>query len=308
MGWGVAWNVTTPFFLVQDPPGSHNWCIGCVGTLSTKLPGPGPQGIIESQGTHVTPFSLYLAQLKDRLGNAAIANIGYGDFAVSATPATNSVTAGAAAGYSISVTPSGAFTDGVALSVSGIPPSATASFSPSSLASGSASMSVATSAATPPGTYVLIISGASGNLIHKNSVTLTVNTALVSIPFEAEATGNTLSGASKVASCSACSGGKKVGFIGNGTNNFVTINNINVTKSGSYKVALFYLVNGTRSFSINVNGGPATTLSLSGSSFSVPAAAPATITVQLNAGSNNIQFGNATAFAPDLDRITVTAQ
>ena len=305
VGWAVAWNVTSPDFLVQGPPGAHNWCIGCVGAVVTKTD---PNGDYDSLGTHVTPNSLYLEQLKERLGNLAIANIGYGDFALSATPGSNSVTAGSTGSYSISVAPSGAFTDGVALSVSGVPAGATASFSPASLASGNASMSVATSASTPPGTYTLAIAGASGNLTHTTSVTLTVSTGGGSTSFEAEAAGNTLSGTAKLATCSACSGGKKVGFIGNGSNNFVTINNINVAQSGSYKVAIFYLVNGTRSFSISVNGGSATTLSLSGSSFSVPAATPATVTVPLKAGSNSIRFGNATAFAPDLDRITVIAQ
>jgi hypothetical protein len=307
MGWGVAWNVTTPFFLVQDPPGSHNWCIGCVGAPSTSLPGPGPQGIIDSQGTHVTPASLYLEQLKERLGNAAIANIGYGDFSLLATPGSNTVTAGSAAGYSVSVTPSGVFADAVTLTASGAPPAATVSFSPSSLRSGSVSMTVATSASTPAGTYTLKLTGTSGNLAHTRSVSLTVGAGSVSASFEAEAAGNTLSGAAKVASCSACSGGKKVGFIGNGNSNFVTINNINVAASGPYKVAIFYLVSGTRSFSISVNGGSATTLSLSGSSFNVPAATPAVITVPLKAGNNSIQFGNAAAFAPDLDRIIITA-
>src|SRR5207302_1845285 len=42
---------------------------------------------------------------------------------------------------------------------------------------------------------------------------------------EAEASGNTLAGAAVIASCSACSGGNKVGYIGNGSANYVTINN-----------------------------------------------------------------------------------
>src|SRR5262249_53383209 len=29
IGWAVAWNVISPFFLVQQPPGALNWCIGC---------------------------------------------------------------------------------------------------------------------------------------------------------------------------------------------------------------------------------------------------------------------------------------
>jgi hypothetical protein len=74
-GLGVAWNVTTPFFLVQEPPGAHNWCIGCIGTAVTR---PGiPQGIVDSRNVPVLPSSLYLEQLRERLGHEALANIGY---------------------------------------------------------------------------------------------------------------------------------------------------------------------------------------------------------------------------------------
>jgi hypothetical protein len=88
-GWSVAWNVTSTYFLVQEPPGAHNWCIGCVGTaLSQAAPGGDgtilPNGIYESQGTPVSPGSLYLAQLKQRLGISALHNIGYAD--VNGTP------------------------------------------------------------------------------------------------------------------------------------------------------------------------------------------------------------------------------
>jgi hypothetical protein len=76
MGWGVAWNVTTPYFLVQDPPGAHNWCIGCIGTAVIKP----PQGTVDSPNVPVTPSSLYLEQLRERLGDGALVNIGYGDY------------------------------------------------------------------------------------------------------------------------------------------------------------------------------------------------------------------------------------
>jgi len=83
-GWAVAWNVTTPNLLVQSPPGVENWCIGCQGTvLSESMPGGDgtilPNGIYDSLGTPVTPGSLYLAQLNQRLGVAALNNIGYAD-------------------------------------------------------------------------------------------------------------------------------------------------------------------------------------------------------------------------------------
>lgn len=96
-GWAVAWNVNSTYFLVQEPPGAHNWCIGCVGNVLTEaMPGgngtPLPNGIYDSLGNPVSPSSLYLEQLCERLGPAARANIGYSgscvpraDFALSAT-------------------------------------------------------------------------------------------------------------------------------------------------------------------------------------------------------------------------------
>jgi hypothetical protein len=171
VGWGVAWNVTTPFLVVQEPPGAHNWCLGCVGQ---ELSGADPNGIFESLGTPVTPRSLYLAQLKDRLGNAAIANIGYGDFALAATPASRSVTRGKSTSYTVSVTPSGVFTDSVGLKASGLPSGAMASLTPISLASGSATLRITTSTSTPPGTHTLTITGTAGNLSHRAKVTLVV--------------------------------------------------------------------------------------------------------------------------------------
>jgi len=81
VGWAVAWNVESPFLLVQQPPGAINWCIGCVGKPVTPAAGvsaaKAPLGIFDSPGMPVTPESLYLAQLRDRLGAEALANIGY---------------------------------------------------------------------------------------------------------------------------------------------------------------------------------------------------------------------------------------
>jgi hypothetical protein len=61
-----------------------NWAIGSTGKLTTAAP-PGspagtpplPQGIIDSPGVPVTPGSLYLEQLCERLGPAAVHAIGY---------------------------------------------------------------------------------------------------------------------------------------------------------------------------------------------------------------------------------------
>lgn len=76
-GWSVAWNVTSPFLLVQQPPDALNWCIGCIGAPVTI--GGTPNGVFDSPGKPVHPSSLYLQQLRDRLGPDAVRNLGYTD-------------------------------------------------------------------------------------------------------------------------------------------------------------------------------------------------------------------------------------
>jgi hypothetical protein len=73
IGWAVAWNVTTPFLLIQQPPGTMNWCIGCKGE-PVETP---PVGTFDAKGATVEPSSLYLEQLRERLGEKAVAAIGY---------------------------------------------------------------------------------------------------------------------------------------------------------------------------------------------------------------------------------------
>ena len=86
MGWGVAWNNVAKSYVIQMPPGSANWGVGNRGTQNLeKMPtfDPGqpmvmpPQGIIDSQDKPVAPASLYLEQLRERLGPQALKNIGY---------------------------------------------------------------------------------------------------------------------------------------------------------------------------------------------------------------------------------------
>ncbi len=82
MGWAVAWNCTAKGYYIQNPPGAVNWAIGCIGA-SVLAPRPFdkspnlPEGIFDSPGKPVTPQSLYLTQLAERLGPQAIRNIGY---------------------------------------------------------------------------------------------------------------------------------------------------------------------------------------------------------------------------------------
>ena len=98
------------------------------------------------------------------------------NFSITASPASQTVTAGGGTSYTATVAASGGFTGTVAFSVSGLPTGASASFSPTSVTtSGSSTLSVSTSTTTPAGTYTLTITGTSGTLVHSTTVKLVVN-------------------------------------------------------------------------------------------------------------------------------------
>jgi hypothetical protein len=82
IGWAVAWNCRAKSLLIQQPPGSMNWSIGCSGAVQSEpMPGTAspklPNGLADSPNREVAPKSLYLQQVKDRLGSEALRNLGY---------------------------------------------------------------------------------------------------------------------------------------------------------------------------------------------------------------------------------------
>jgi hypothetical protein len=118
-----------------------------------------------------------------------------------------------------------------------------------------------------------------------------------------EAENATLAGTVTPPYCEYCSGAGEAGNIGGGSGNTVTFTQVNVPKTGTYLMEVDYLTAAPRSFFISVNGGANTELDLNGSSWSLPAST--VISVQLQAGSNTIQFGNDSGYAPALDRIAI---
>jgi hypothetical protein len=113
----------------------------------------------------------------------------------------------------------------------------------------------------------------------------------------------TLCGGAQLSSCSTCSSGYKLTYLGIGAANYA-IFNVSVPKAAVYRMEVDSMTTGTRSFIINVNDGPDITLNLSGGSSNLPF--PTTIPVRLNAGTNSIQFGNPTSYPPDMDRIIIS--
>jgi alpha-galactosidase len=119
-----------------------------------------------------------------------------------------------------------------------------------------------------------------------------------------EAENATLSGAAATSAgfCGVCSGLAAVGNLGGSST--VTFENVTVPVTGTYLMEVDYMTQGLRSFFVSVNGNAEQELDLNGSSFGTPTST--LVPVQLKAGSNQIQFGNATGYAPNLDSIVIS--
>jgi hypothetical protein len=107
-------------------------------------------------------------------------NVTVGDFSITATPSSQTISSGHQATYYISVTPIGGLTGTVNLTCSGGPPSTTCTISPSvdNLQGGTITSTVVLLASknVTHGTYTLTFTGSYGNgsLVHSASVSLTV--------------------------------------------------------------------------------------------------------------------------------------
>ena len=113
---------------------------------------------------------------------AAIAAGGKADFSLAGSPASQTVSQGGTATYTITVTRVNGFTGAVTLSAGQLPAGVTMQFSPSNTISSSSltgSVKVKAGATTPPGTYTIPVVGTSGSLSHTATVTLVVQSATV---------------------------------------------------------------------------------------------------------------------------------
>jgi hypothetical protein len=137
--------------------------------------------------------------------------------------------------------------------------------------------------------------------------------------YEAESPANTLAGTAVVSSSSGASGGKYVGYIGQGSGNTLTFTGVTAATSGTYDLVVQYAndefsgggagynTNSVNRYAdISVNGGTSTRsyfhVTGSWSTFLT-----AVVQVHLTAGSNTVELSNATAYAPDIDKISVAA-
>lgn len=79
-GWPGAqqmfWNTDSAHYVLQAPPYAMNWNVGQIGErVAGKFPPEEPAGIVQLPQQLATPRSLYLQQLRDRLGEQAVINV-----------------------------------------------------------------------------------------------------------------------------------------------------------------------------------------------------------------------------------------
>lgn len=97
------------------------------------------------------------------------------DFSISASPGSATVNPGSRATTAVKTAVTSGSAQTVALSVSGLPSQATASFNPASVtAGGSSTMTISTSSSTPAGTYPISITGRGTSAAHATTFSLTV--------------------------------------------------------------------------------------------------------------------------------------
>ncbi|GEM_PF-708055 len=99
------------------------------------------------------------------------------NFAISAAPSSLTIAQSGSGISAITTTLSGNFNSSIAFSASGLPVGATANFTPASIGApgaGSATLTISVGAATPIGTYNMVVNGTGGGQTHSTTINLTV--------------------------------------------------------------------------------------------------------------------------------------
>jgi hypothetical protein len=149
-----------------------------VGASGTFSPNPATTAsTLNVNTTSITPSGSYVLTITGTSGvlsHSTTVTLLVADFSLSASPSTVSLAAGGRATYTVTINSMEGFSGSVTLSVSGLPPKTSASFSPNP-ATGSSTLTIRTNRGqTPPGSYAVVISGTSSGVTHTVTVTLVV--------------------------------------------------------------------------------------------------------------------------------------
>ncbi len=157
-------------------------------------------------------------------------------------------------------------------------------------------------------TFDLIKAGGVAVIITKDEIDTSVAGALNDTDYtyyEAEASANRLTGTAVVQGSAFCSGGGKVGYVGNGASNTLTFKNVTVDKDGTYTLRLYYCCGENRKVILSVNGEVEYTLeNLNSGSYTHPTFVE--LEIELKAGENTLTLSQPAYYAPDIDCIAIS--
>ncbi len=132
-------------------------------------------------------------------------------------------------------------------------------------------------------------------------------TTLSGTSYEAEASGNTITGDARVADCAACSGGKCVAFIGHAST--LQFNNVWEKAASKYTLTVYYVYGNKgshRNLHITVNGASRAMIVTVSALNNWNEVGILRTTVNLNTGNNTVSFSNPWGVAPNIDRIALS--
>ena len=149
----------------MSPQPTFTWSVSGGGTISSS-------GLFTAGSTAGGPFTVTAAS-GTVSGTASVTVTSVpADFSLSVSPTSQSVRAGNAASYTVTINSLNGFAGSVTLSVTGLPSGSTATFTPNP-ATSTSTLTVQTVRGVR-GTFTLTITGASGSLTHSTTAKLTV--------------------------------------------------------------------------------------------------------------------------------------
>jgi hypothetical protein len=169
---GNGFTGTVSFSLSGLPTGAT----GSFNPATLNTSGSTTLSVATSFSTPAGTYPLTITGSSGQVSNTAtVTLVVTANFAVSVSPASETIARGNSGTYTVTVTASQGFSGTVSLSVSGLPPKTTASFNPTSVTnSGSSTLTVRVGAKAPTGTSTLTIKGTGGDLVRSTTATLTI--------------------------------------------------------------------------------------------------------------------------------------
>lgn len=148
--------------------------------IPTGVTGAGAGSVLleTSANTPTGTFPVTIVATSGTLKRDITLNLNVGNFAISPTPASQTVTAGGTAAYTIGDTDANGYSGLATLSISGLPTGATAYFEPAAVDRiVTSTLTLSTASATPAGTYNLTVTGTSNTQARSTTVQLVVQAA-----------------------------------------------------------------------------------------------------------------------------------